>query len=259
MRLSTILSVSWEALLFLSKFEVNPARRDARRLLSSPQAMHAAVEASFPSSDSPSGQMSRVLWRVDKGEHRPTLYVVSPEAPDFTHLVEQAGWPTQPRWGSVDYSSFLESLAAGQQWQFRLTANPVHHERQPNGGRGKRYAHVTVRQQAWWLARRAASLGFAVTRPASDDGEVATGMDSLEEFDLDAVDFAVTDRQDASFKRRSRTVTIRRVQFDGVLAVTDADQFRSTLTRGVGPAKAYGCGLLTLAPLTAAAPEEKGR
>src|SRR5690606_23959414 len=108
-------------------------------------------------------------------------------------------------------------------------------------------------------ARRAASLGFAVTRPASDEGEVVPGMDSLEEFDLDAVNFAVTDRQDASFKRRSRTVTIRRVQFDGVLAVTDADQFRSTLTQGVGPAKAYGCGLLTLAPLTAAASEEKGR
>ncbi|MEU0744125.1 type I-E CRISPR-associated protein Cas6/Cse3/CasE, partial [Streptomyces sp. NPDC006134] len=34
--------------MFLSRFRVNTARPGARRLLSSPQAMHAAVMSSFP-------------------------------------------------------------------------------------------------------------------------------------------------------------------------------------------------------------------
>ncbi len=34
--------------MFLTRFRVNTARSGARRLLSSPQAMHAAVMSSFP-------------------------------------------------------------------------------------------------------------------------------------------------------------------------------------------------------------------
>jgi CRISPR system Cascade subunit CasE len=35
--------------------------------------------------------------------------------------------------------------------------------------------------------------------------------------------------------------------FDGLLEVADADLLRRTLVSGLGPAKAYGCGLMTLA------------
>ncbi|MFQ6197744.1 type I-E CRISPR-associated protein Cas6/Cse3/CasE [Streptomyces sp. NPDC000405] len=37
--------------------------------------------------------------------------------------------------------------------------------------------------------------------------------------------------------------------FDGLLRITDIASFRRTLTQGLGKAKAYGCGLMTLAPL----------
>lgn len=42
------------------------------------------------------------------------------------------------------------------------------------------------------------------------------------------------------------------VTFDGRLEVTDPAALRRTLTQGIGKAKAYGCGLITLAPLTGA-------
>jgi len=42
-------------------------------------------------------------------------------------------------------------------------------------------------------------------------------------------------------------VTLVTVTYDGLLEVTDPDALRRTLTRGLGRAKAYGCGLLTLA------------
>lgn len=37
------------------------------------------------------------------------------------------------------------------------------------------------------------------------------------------------------------------VTFDGRLEVTDPAALRRTLTLGLGKAKAYGCGLMTLA------------
>ena len=39
------------------------------------------------------------------------------------------------------------------------------------------------------------------------------------------------------------------VEFQGELAVTDPAQFRATVAAGVGSAKAFGFGLLVLAPL----------
>ena len=70
--------------MHLSRIQINPARRGGRRLLGSPQAMHAAVLASFPDGE---GDRGRVLWRVDRDEHRVWLYVVSRPVPDFGHIV----------------------------------------------------------------------------------------------------------------------------------------------------------------------------
>jgi CRISPR system Cascade subunit CasE len=41
---------------------------------------------------------------------------------------------------------------------------------------------------------------------------------------------------------------LRTVRYDGILLVTDADRLRETVIRGLGPGKAYGMGLLSLAP-----------
>jgi CRISPR system Cascade subunit CasE len=38
------------------------------------------------------------------------------------------------------------------------------------------------------------------------------------------------------------------VRFDGVLQITHVDQFRSAVLNGIGPAKAFGFGLLSIAP-----------
>ena len=45
---------------------------------------------------------------------------------------------------------------------------------------------------------------------------------------------------------RHMPVTLRKAIFEGVLRVTDAELFTRTLTEGIGRAKAYGNGLLTL-------------
>lgn len=225
--------------MYLSRIQLNRRRRDAWRLLSSPQHMHAAVLQSFP--DPPTGALDgapRVLWRLDDDHGRLFLYVVSPGQPDFAHLAEQAGWPTVERGETKAYRPLLDRIAVGQHWAFRLTANPTRYVVPKAGGPAKRLAHVTVQQQEDWLHEKAVTHGFRVVPNVVGPGEAAVPL------------VAVTGRATREFERRGTPapVTIGTAQFDGLLEVTDADSLRTALVTGIGPAKAYGCGLLTLAP-----------
>jgi CRISPR system Cascade subunit CasE len=226
--------------MYLSRIQLNPRRRDAWRLLGNPQRMHAAVLASFPAP--PTGDLAgdpRVLWRLDQDRECYFLYVVSPDQPDFAHLAEQAGWPTTERGVSKPYGEFLDRLAAGQQWAFRLAANPTRYVPAKEGGRAKRLAHVTVLQQETWLLEKAASAGFGVTTTARESIDGAVQIPEV----------AVTQRATRSFHRNGARdpVTLGTAQFDGRLEVVDAEALRRALVVGVGSAKAYGCGLMTLA------------
>ena len=224
----------------LTRFQMNPARRGARKLLSSPQAMHAAVRAGFaeptdherPGDDGRPG--ARTLWRLDTTAATTVhLYIVSPGRPDLTHLVEQAGWPTADRepWVGRDYGGLLGSLHAGPRWAFRLTANPTHSGRKSAESKDtQRFGYLREEEQVKWLVDRAGRNGFALA--TQGDGQPNLRLHR---------------RQTQTFKRGMGTVTLTTVTYDGILQVDDADAFRRALTSGIGHAKAYGCGLLTLA------------
>lgn len=48
--------------------------------------------------------------------------------------------------------------------------------------------------------------------------------------------------------RSWRPLTFYAVTYEGLLRVTDSDVFRKSLKQGIGPGKAYGFGLLSIAP-----------
>jgi CRISPR system Cascade subunit CasE len=217
--------------MYLTRFEINPRRRGARDLLASPQRMHAAVLAGFPSAQREPTEHGRVLWRVDQRGSQTLLYVVSPHTPDLTHLVESAGWPTTSTWDTKPYAPLLDRLSRNQVWAFRLTANPVHSGRKSaDAARSQRFGHVTVAQQTQWFLDRAQRNGFAVPEGVHKEPDVA-----------------VHQRRTWRFRRQDQTVTLATATFEGRLEVTDPAALRTALTQGIGPAKGYGCGLLTLA------------
>ncbi|PWV54736.1 type I-E CRISPR-associated protein Cas6/Cse3/CasE [Nocardiopsis sp. L17-MgMaSL7] len=261
--------------MHLTRFRFNTHRPGARRLLSSPQALHAAVMGGFPDllpgTSSPGdplagiagsseaggsggeGDRPRVLWRVDhNAKAEVLLYVVSPGRPELTHMVEQAGWPHAeegPGWRTLDYSGFLSRLEAGQTWAFRLTANPVHSIRRKDGEDTKPTAHVTPRHQAGWLLKKQERCGFEVRRTRKSDPALP---------EMDGYELLVHDRNSAGFdkpdprperKGKRMRVPVVTATFDGRLTVTDPDLLRQALSAGIGRAKAYGCGLMTLAPV----------
>jgi CRISPR system Cascade subunit CasE len=212
--------------MYLSRVQINPERRGGRRLLGWAQAMHAAVLSSFAEVGESRG---RVLWRVDQDARHTWLYVLSQPRPDFAHIVEQAGWPTtQEGWTVRPYEPLLDRLAADQAWAFRLTANPT---RTDSSKGGKRFGMVTVGYQEQWLVKRSEQLGFEISKK----GEV--------------LDLKIHDRKTERIKHGAEIVTLTKATFDGILRVQDATLLRAALVNGIGHGKAYGCGLLTLAPL----------
>ena len=223
--------------MFLTKIDLAPERRLARKYLGSPQAMHAVVMSAT------GGHVGvgpgRVLWRVDRGMTT-ALYILSPVEPDCSQLVTEAGAAgTQAR--TLDYSPFLASLDDGQLWAFRLAANPSYSASRGPGVRGQRYGHVTVEQQRQWLIDRVPRFGFEFMPVDHTDGE---GTDEA---------VLVAYRERPVFNRRRPggegrdRVTINRTVYEGVLRVTDPEPLRRALIAGIGRSKAYGCGLMTLA------------
>lgn len=222
--------------MYLTRFRMNPRKRGTLRMVESPQRMHAAILSTLPP-DRALTDDGRVLWRLDQpSNYEWNLYIASPGRPSLEPLQDDCGWSQEQSWSTADYQPFLTRLAEGQRWAFRLTANPVRSLAGMRGERGSVKPHVTAEQQRLWLLDKAAKNGFALAGD-KDDPMVR-----------------VTRRERDHFERghgaERRRATVSRAQFDGVLEVTDPELIRAALVGGIGRAKAYGCGLMTLASVT---------
>lgn len=216
--------------MYLSRIALDTKRRETMRAFVSPHILHGAVESSFP--HSPDRERERTLWRVDYLGEMCYLLILSIHRPDFTHMAEQFGYPhPNQQWEIKDYDPLLTRLKSGQVWQFRLRANPVHSsvkEKDEASGRGRVFAHVTQEQQRQWLLKREKGCGFT----------------------LDENSFDVVHTEWKKFSKArgsSREITLRTAVFEGMLTISDVELFKRSLLSGIGRAKAYGCGLLTIA------------
>ena len=164
-------------------------------------------------------------WRLDRLGERLYLLLLSEDVPELSGVVEQFG--TGAAAETRSYDPLLQRVEPGSCWQFRLTANPTKSCKDPQNpaARGTVAAHCTTQYQKQWLLERAAKHGFALR----EEG------------------FTVTRVQWQHFaKHGTRPVTLLAVTYEGILQVTDAEQFRALLCQGMGRGKAYGLGLMTV-------------
>jgi CRISPR system Cascade subunit CasE len=181
------------------------------------------------------GSNAGFLFRIDpQPGNSVSILVLSSLKPDWSYAFHNASHllaapPPEPRPLEI-------SIEPGNTFRFRLTANPTKRLRKDSlhakGDKieekwvGKR---VPVPPDKWkeWLTRRAEHSGFRVREIAN----LQAG-------------FAYFNRS----TQRGTGQKLRSVRYEGVLEVTDAKAFRKTLFSGIGPAKAFGFGLLSLAP-----------
>lgn len=181
-------------------------------------------------------QWHRALWSLfpDRPDaQREFLFRVEHSTPgQHAQLLLSASWQPQgnPVATVLAMREFKPSFAPGQRLRFRLVANPVRCIRDERGrvdkkGRAKacRVPIVQESAQLEWLARK-------LDGAASIETAVVAGQASLH-----------------FRKKGSGAGKLIPVQYDGVLSVRDADRLVDCLQNGIGPAKAFGCGLLSLA------------
>jgi CRISPR system Cascade subunit CasE len=227
--------------LYLSRLTPNPRRRDVQRDLANCYAMHSRVLSGFPDAQDIEQARERfgVLYRIEPGgpdgSGGPVVLVQSREAPDWSRL--PADYLAQAVVKPISHA--YDTLSAGLTLVFRLRANPTRRisdrdTTQAERWRGKRVELRREDEQIAWLERKGETSGFRLltvqARPDVQDIRTAT--------------------RPVAFGMRPVTgrMSFGNVLFDGRLQVTDAEVFRRTLTQGIGSGKAFGFGLLSVAP-----------
>lgn len=117
-------------------------------------------------------------------------------------------------------------------------------ERDDGKGVGKRVEIRREEERIAWLARRGSDFdGFELTAARLLDGELAAASDGDRRFWGSRAD------PGAPLASRRRGLTFGTALFEGQLTVTDSTKFRRAWSSGIGPGKAFGCGLLSVAPI----------
>lgn len=223
--------------MYLSLLRLNPASAAVQRDLRDVQALHRRVMSAFPDVLDPEvearayfGVLHRVEFSRTSGQIM--LYVQSRVEPDWAQLPEGYLRPSDglanPAVKRVDGA--YENMKAGRVLRFRLRANPtrkIDTKSGPDGAKrnGRRVPMRGVEEQIGWLARKAEASGFELLQATI----AASGSVEL-------------------VKSYETGRTFQGVVFEGRLVVTDPVKFREALVAGIGSAKAYGFGLLSVGP-----------
>jgi CRISPR system Cascade subunit CasE len=177
------------------------------------------------------------LFRIDpQPGGRVVILVQSALKPDWHYAFHNAGYllaaPPQVK-------PFDPSFTVGERLRFRLVANPTRRlsKRSPGadgqpvknwankGGKGMRVP-VPADRLSDWLARQAEKAGFSVEKKSASVSPSYVYVNKA---------------------REEKGVRLRSVRYDGTLTVTDPARFREGMRQGIGPAKAFGFGLLSVA------------
>lgn len=227
-------------MLYLSSLMVSGRSREARDALGDCQALHRLVLLAFPNLGGLPDARDQfgMLYRVEPVDGGARILVQSLEKPDWSRL------PTAYLHGAVVGPKRVDEayarLAVGDELVFRLRANPTRRISNRNLSvekkwRGKRVELRREEDQYAWLRRKGEQSGFVLlavrAHPIIPDVR-ATAMGDR-----------VIGRHPAG------RLTLASVTFEGRLRVTDPDAFRRALLNGVGSGKAFGFGLLSIAPI----------
>jgi CRISPR system Cascade subunit CasE len=203
--------------VYLSRLILNAKHPRTRSEVEHPYELHRTICRAF---ENPTE--ARILFRADT------------DRPGKVHVLVQSLMP--PNWDRLDLESNyaiergeakpleLNGLMTGQPLRFRLRCRPSKRIGDPTSpDRGKRRTLTERDEIIDWLMRKARENGFEVRDVAFDR---LYWKDS---------------------KSGKSDQTLGCVQFDGVLTVTDPDKVKQAVRNGIGPQKAYGFGLLSLA------------
>ncbi|MGP4001373.1 type I-E CRISPR-associated protein Cas6/Cse3/CasE [Streptomyces sp. 8N706] len=211
----------------LARIRLNPLSRAVQRDLRDATEMHRTLMKLMPDNlgDTPR-KNTGLLYRLDETDESSTLIVQSRTPLDATRLPTEYG-----RIDVKDLAPMFGALRKGLAVRYRIVLNPVKRERLPLDRKNQRGRIVPLDgpdADQWW-SRRAADAGLQ--------------LHTLLPTSLTPV------------RPRTKAAPPMRhslLRYDGTATVTDTDALTEAVLTGIGRGKAYGAGLLSLAPAASA-------
>jgi CRISPR system Cascade subunit CasE len=181
----------------------------------------------------------QAVWKAFPGredDRRDFLTRLDPSREGFRLLIVSSTEPVRPDWSPPDPESWQtksipEAYFTRSRYAFQLCANPTKKVTKlaPDGNptkNGRRVPLGTREELVAWLGRKGSQGGFSVDE------------DTLRCFP----------RGREYFEKNGHCGLHSAVEFQGMLTVNEPTKFHESFTHGIGPAKAFGFGLLVIAP-----------
>lgn len=251
--------------LYLSRLTLNQRSRQVLNEIAHPYEMHRTLMHAFPQTMYDARSKARnefnVLFRPEIDDCGGTIkiYVQSRIEPNWSFLDGLSDYlctdTEMPEY--KDIMPAYRKIQNGQILSFRLRANPTKRiAKHDDTMKGKRVELRREDEQIDWLIRKGQVMGK----------DVSGGFDLLmkkvkdvkgEERLVPYVKVCCEGKQTGRKRdaARGHSMTHFAVLFDGLLRVTDTNAFLETLVRGIGPGKAFGFGLLSVAPVNTSGSE----
>lgn len=187
-----------------------------------PYQLHKKIWQLFPDK---ADEERSFLFRVEKAEQRCAQ-----------HILLQSACPPQAASNELlllkKPKEIHFEIKSGGRYRFMLCANPTKRITDKDGkeeNQGKvRVPIIDEAEIVAWLKRQF---------------EGCAEIDAVELTQKNLIRFHKNKKDQAHFGK------IQTVTFLGILTVTDSELLIGKITKGIGPAKAFGCGLLTLAKI----------
>jgi CRISPR system Cascade subunit CasE len=253
--------------LFLSRLLLNPRSRQVMSEIAHPYEMHRTLMRAFPKATGDTKSKARdefgVLFRaeVDDGRGVAKVYVQSRIEPNWSFLdgLSDYLWTDtgMPEYEHKDIMPACRKIQDGQVLRFRLRANPTKRIGKDDDMKGKRVELSRENEQIDWLIRKGQAIGKDL--PGGFDLLMKKVRDVKGEMRLVPCVNVCPEGKQTGRKRdeaRGHATTHLAVLFEGLLRVTDTNAFVQTIVRGIGAGKAFGFGLLSVAPVNTSGTEE---
>jgi CRISPR system Cascade subunit CasE len=201
--------------MYLTRLWLDSRSAQARRDLADPYDMHRTLVRAFVNDEAQ--EPPRFLWRIEPvgAWSEPVVLVQSLLEANWSVLTTLPGYLKRAAETKIVQPEQL--LQPGARYRFRLFANPTVTRN------GKRYGLVSEDTQLDWLARQGERLGFSV------EAGLVTGSGVL------------------NGRKGDVRISLQRTCFEGILKVLNVDSVMAAMQAGIGPGKAFGFGLLSIA------------
>jgi len=171
------------------------------------------------------------LFKRDEYRGFPQFYMISTREPVSLEDVLE-----------LETKAYQPQIEVGNRLAFTLRANPVRTRKVDDHSKKRKRDDVVMLLKNRYKAEGKVASKAELSQEAGE--QWLKSRAEKQGFKLDAV--RADSYQQHCFTRKGRDIRYSSLDFQGTLTVVDAVKFTHLLTNGIGPAKAFGCGLMLI-------------